>query len=68
MSEHATIEQADNPSGASDTPTDQSQGIVGMFQTESVAMKVVQSVNFARRRTSAVAWIDDADYGGSVST
>jgi hypothetical protein len=25
-------------------------------------------VNFARRRTSAVAWIDDADYGGSVST
>jgi HK97 family phage major capsid protein len=68
MSEHATIEQADNPAGASDTPTDQSQGIVGMFQTESVAMKVVQSVNFARRRTSAVAWIDDADYGGSVST
>lgn len=68
MSEHATIEQADNPSGASDTPADQSQGIVGMFQTESVAMKVVQSINFARRRTSAVAWINNADYGGSVST
>lgn len=69
MSEHATIEQADNPAGASDTPTDQTQGIVGMFQTESVAMKVVQSVNFARRRTTgAVAWITNADYGGSVST
>jgi Phage capsid family len=68
MSEHATIEQADNPSGASDTPTDQSQGIVGMFQTDSVALKVVQSINFARRRTSAVAWISNADYGGSIST
>ncbi len=69
MSEHATIEQADNPAGASDTPADQTQGIVGMFQTESVAMKVVQSVNFARRRTTgAVAWISNADYGGSVST
>jgi hypothetical protein len=30
---------------------------------------VVQSVNFARRRTTgAVAWITNADYGGSVST
>ena len=68
MSEHATIEQSDGPTGASDTPTDQAEGIVGMFQTESVALKVVQSINFARRRTSAVAWINDADYGGAIST
>lgn len=68
ISEHATIEMADNPAGASDVPTDQSQGIVGMFQTESTAIKVVQSVNFARRRTACVAWISDADYGGSIST
>jgi hypothetical protein len=67
-SEHATIEMADNPSGYTITPTDQSQGIVGMFQTESTAIKVVQSINFARRRTSAVAWIKNADYGGGIST
>lgn len=68
ISEHATIEMADNPSAASLVPTDQSQGIVGMFQTESTAIKAVQSMNFARRRTSAVSWIKDADYGGAIST
>ena len=68
MSEHATIEMADNPAGASDTPADQTQGIVGMFQTESTALKVVQSINFQRRRESAVAYINDADYGGAIST
>ena len=68
MSEHATIEQSGTPAGASDTPVDQAEGIVGMWQTESVALKVVQSINFARRRTSAVAWIDDADFGGNIST
>lgn len=68
VSEHATIEMSDGPTGNTDTPTDQSEGVVGMFQTESTAIKVVQSINFARRRTSAVAWISDADYGGSIST
>jgi len=33
-----------------------------MFQTESVAVKVVQSMNFAKRRTSAVAYVGDANY------
>lgn len=68
ISEHATIEMADNPSGVSTTPTDQSQGIVGMFQTESTAIKAVMSMNFKRRRTAAVSWIKDANYGGSIST
>ena len=68
VSEHATIEQADNPTGASDTPADQTQGIVGMFQTESMAIKAVLPINFQRRRESAVAWINDADYGGVIST
>lgn len=67
VSEHATIEQADNPAGASDAPADQTQGIVGMFQTESMAIKAVLPINFARRRTASVAWIADADYGGDIS-
>jgi hypothetical protein len=68
MSEHATIEQADDPTGAQDTPTAQSNAPVNMFQTDSVAIKVAVSIDFARRRESAVAWINDASYGGSVST
>jgi hypothetical protein len=68
MSEHATIEQADDPTGASDTPVAQSNSPVNMFQSESTAVKVVMDMDFARRRESAVAWIDDADYGGAIST
>ena len=68
MSEHATIEQADDATAASDVPTAQSKAPVNMFQTESTAVKVVMAMDFARRRTSAVAWIDDADYGGAIST
>lgn len=67
-SEHATIEMANNPAGASDAPTAATGKTVGMFQTESMAIKAVMPINFARRRESAVAWISDADYGGSIST
>lgn len=68
MSEHATIEQADDPAAEQDTPTAQANSPVNMFQTESTAVKVVMSMDFQRRRSSAVAWIDDADYGGAIST
>lgn len=68
MSDAATIEMANNPGADTDTPTAPTQKFVGMFQTESMAIKVVQSMNFARRRESAVAWINDADYGGAIST
>lgn len=68
VSQQATVEMADNPGADTDTPTAPTQKFVGMFQTESTAIKVVQSMNFARRRESAVAWISDADYGGAIST
>lgn len=68
VSQQATIEMANNPAGGTDTPTAPTGKFVGMFQTESTAMKVTQSINFARRRESAVAWISDADYGGAIST
>lgn len=66
-SEHATIEMNDAPVGASDTPVASGAKSVGMFQTESMAIKAVMPINFARRRESAVAWINDADYGGTIS-
>ena len=68
MSDTASIEMANNPGQDTDTPTAATGKVVSMFQTESVAFKVVIPMNFARRRESAVAWISDADYGGAIST
>lgn len=68
MSEHATIEQADDPAATQDVPNAQANSPVGMFQTDSTAVKVVMAIDFARRRESAVAWISDADYGDAIST
>lgn len=68
VSDQASIEMESAPAQDTDTPTAATGKVVSMFQTESVAIKVVQSMNFARRRESAVAWISDADYGGAIST
>ena len=68
VSEHASIEMNDAPAQDTDTPTAATGKVVNMFQTESMAIKCVQSMNFQKRRTSAVRYIGDADYGGSVST
>jgi hypothetical protein len=65
VSDVATIEQDNAPQGASDTPVAASATIMSMFGTESVAFKVVRRVNFAKRRTSAVAYVDNADYGAT---
>ncbi len=62
LSTEAAIEMDNAPAGASDTPT-ANGSVVSMFQTESVAIKVVRPLNFAKRRASAVAYIGDADYG-----
>lgn len=67
MSEQATIEMANDPAGASDTPVAMANYPVNMFQTESVAIKVVRSMNFAKRRAHAVQYVDDADYGAVSS-
>lgn len=62
MSMEASIQMDDAPNGASDVPT-ANTSVVSMYQTESVALKVVRPLNFAKRRASAVAYIGDADYG-----
>jgi HK97 family phage prohead protease len=67
MSDSATIEQNDAPQGASDTPTAASATLMSLWQTESVGFKVVRSINFQKRRSSAVAALQDAEYGGVVS-
>lgn len=67
MSREAAIEQNSAPTGATDTPVGVSQAWTSMFQSESTAIKVVRSINFAKRRSTAVAYISDADYDGVES-
>lgn len=67
MSDVATIEMNDAPAGASDTPTAMASHAVSMFQTESTAFKVVRRINFQKRRSNAVVYIDNAEYGGVAS-
>lgn len=62
VSRDATIEQDNAPTGASDTPAASSANMVSMFQTDSVAIKMVRPINFAKRRASAVSYIADAAY------
>lgn len=67
VSNQATIEQNTTPTGDTATPAAASADITSMFQEESTAIKVVRPINFAKRRSSAVAYISDADYGAASS-
>lgn len=67
ISRDAMIEQDNAPTGATDTPVGASTKFTSMFQAESTAIKVVRSINFAKRRSTAVAYIGNADYGTSTS-
>jgi hypothetical protein len=67
MSDSATIEQDSAPQGATDTPVAASATLVSLWQSESVGFKVVRRINYQKRRTTAVAYLADAEYGGVVS-
>jgi HK97 family phage major capsid protein/HK97 family phage prohead protease len=67
MSDVAMIEQDSAPTGAQDTPAAATANLVSMFQTDAVAFKIVRSVNWGKRRTGAVQYINNADYDGTVS-
>lgn len=68
LSRDATIEQADDPTGDTLAGTAQTNNMTSMFQSESTAFKVVRSVNFAKRRTTAVSYVVDAGYGDADAT
>jgi hypothetical protein len=67
MSDTATIEQNDAPQGAGDTPTAASATLMSLWQTEQMGFKVTRRINYAKRRTGAVAVLSNAEYGGVVS-
>ncbi len=56
MSTEASLEMDSAPTGDSDTPTPAE--LVSMFQTNSVAFRAERTINWSRRRPSAVAWVD----------
>jgi len=67
VSTEAMIEQSDTPTGATDTPVAASAMFTSMFQEESTAIKVVRPINWGKRRTPAVTWIGNADWGADLS-
>lgn len=67
MSDSASLQMVDNPSGTSTGSDPVEATMVSMFQTNSVAVRVETHVNWARRRPSGVATITDALWGTEAS-
>lgn len=67
VSKEATIEMDTAPTGDGHTPATASANMVSMFQNEMTAFKVVRHISFAKRRSSAVQYINNATYGGSAT-
>lgn len=61
MSDQAAIQLLDNPTNQSTSGTTATT-MVSMYQTESVALKAVRYINWARARTNAVGYIRNAAY------
>ena len=68
ISKEAMIEMGTDATGDALAPAAASKQMVSMFQSESTAIKIVRPINFAKRRASAVAYIDDADWGAVSSS
>lgn len=61
-SREATIEQSTAPVGDAAAGTAQTQNMVSMFQSNSVAIRATRFINWKKRRTTAVAFIHAALY------
>ena len=59
-STEASIQMLDNPTNDVTTPT--ATTMVSMFQTDSVALKLVRHINWAKRRSNVVQYIKDGAY------
>lgn len=68
VSKEAMIEMGTDATGDALAPTAASKQMISLFQEESTAIKIVRSINFAKRRSTAVAYIDDADWGAVSSS
>lgn len=62
ISDQTALEMLDNPTNTS-TGSTVATSMVSMYQTESVAVKAVRYLNWVKRRSSAAAFIQAANYG-----
>lgn len=60
-SREASLQMLDNPTNHSGTGTPTT--MVSMFQTNSTAFLAERFINWQRRRASAVAWLDNVNWG-----
>lgn len=63
MSREASLEMDNAPTHDSTTPTD--SDLVSLWQTNSVGFRAERTINWARRRPSAVAWLSGVTWGAS---
>lgn len=61
MSQEASLQMADDPTNDSDTPTPTS--LVSLWQTNSVGFRAERTVNWKKRRTTAVSVLSGVDWG-----
>lgn len=60
-SREASLEMDDAPSHRSSSPVAEST-LVSMFQTNSVALRAERAINWAKRRTTSVQYMEDVDW------
>ena len=63
MSMEASLEMMDNPTGDAIAATPVAAELVSLWQTNSVGFRAERTLNWMRRRVSAVAWLDDVAWG-----
>jgi HK97 family phage major capsid protein len=61
VSREASLQMLDNPTNSSATGT--ATSLVSMFQTNSMAIRAERYINWAKRRASAVVYMDDVNWG-----
>lgn len=66
MSTEASLEMADNPTQDAGASTPVDSELVSLWQTNAVGFRAERTLNWARRRASAVAWMDDITWGDPV--
>jgi HK97 family phage major capsid protein len=60
-SREASLQMLDNPTNNSSSAT--ATTAVSMWQTNSIALRAERFINWAKRRTSAVVYMDDVNWG-----
>jgi HK97 family phage major capsid protein/HK97 family phage prohead protease len=65
VSREASLQMLDNPTNDTVTPT--ATSMVSMWQTNSVAFRAERILNWAKRRASAVAVLDEVNWGAPGS-